>query len=104
MQTSFFDKYSSQGLQVVALDPDTDDYLLGDAVADYVNYLGPPDYPVGREDLEISNNYPPIAAIYQGSNPFPVDILVGKDGTIRYIAREYDPQAIDELIPDLLAE
>ena len=102
MQSSFFDVYGSQGLQVVALDPDTDDIAQYGNVVDYVNYLGPLSYPVGVEDG--STNYAGIAAAYQGSNPFPVDILVGKDGTIRYIAREYDPQAIGELIPALLAE
>jgi len=102
MQTSFFDAYASQGLQVVALDPDTDDIAQYSNVVDFVNYLGPPTFSVGVED--VSANYAAIAAAYQGSNPFPVDILVGKDGTVRYIAREYDPQAIGELIPQLLAE
>jgi len=102
MQASFFDKYGPQGLQVVALDPDTDDIAQYTNVVDYVNYLGPPTFPVGIES--VSSNYAAIAAAYQGSNPFPVDILVGKDGTVRYIAREYDPQSMDELIPDLLAE
>lgn len=102
MQSSFYDQYASQGLQVVALDPDTDDIAQYTNVVDYVSYLGNLTYPVGIES--VSSNYAAIAAAYQGSNPFPVDILVGKDGTVRYIAREYDPQSIGEMIPDLLAE
>ncbi|MEQ1570299.1 MAG: hypothetical protein ABMA64_31985 [Myxococcota bacterium] len=101
MQSSFVDVFGGQGLQVVALDPDADDIANFPAVVDYVNFLGPLTYPVG---IETSFNYAPIAATYEGSNPFPIDILVGKDGTIRYIAREYDPQAMLELIPALLAE
>jgi hypothetical protein len=103
MQANFADKYGSQGLQVVALDPDSDDMLLGPELTDYVNYLGPPTYPVGTED-PTTPTYNTLAATYLGSNPFPMDIIVGKDGTIRYIAREYDPQAMDALMPALLAE
>jgi len=102
MQSSFYDVYASQGLQVVALDPDTDDIAQYTNVVDYVNYLGNMTYPVGIES--VSSNYAAIAAAYQGSNPFPVDILVGKDGTVRYIAREYDPQSIAAMLPALLAE
>jgi len=102
MQSSFYDVYAAQGLKVVALDPDVDDIAQYGNVVDYVNYLGPPTFSVGVED--VSTNYAALAAAYQGSNPFPIDILVGKDGTVRYIAREYDPQAIGELLPALLAE
>jgi len=101
MDSTFNDTWSSQGLQVVALDPDTDDIGMFPDLVDYVNYLGPPKYSVG---IENSLNYNTFATAYEGSNPFPVDVLVGKDGTIRYIAREYDPQTITQLIPDLLAE
>jgi len=100
MQLSFADKYAAQGLNVVALDPDTDDIGLFAELQDYVAYLGPT-YPVG---IETSLNYSPISSIYSGANPFPVDIIVGKDGTIRYIAREYDPVTMDTIIQEALAE
>ena len=48
-------------------------------------------YTVG---LEATSNYPLIAEHFRGANPFPVDVLVDRAGTIRYIAREYDPVAM----------
>lgn len=41
---------------------------------------------------------------FKGVNPFPVDVIVDKDGTIVYIAREYDPDAMDDILTRLLAE
>jgi hypothetical protein len=33
-----------------------------------------------------------------------VDVIVGKDGKIAYIAREYDPDALVKIIEKLLAQ
>lgn len=98
---TFNQPFGPQGLNVVALDADAQDVGNFPGVQDYVEWLGPIDYPVG---IETSLNYATFASSYEGSNPFPIDVLVGKDGTIRYISREYDPQAMLEMIPALLAE
>ena len=58
-------------------------------------------YPAG---LEISANYVPFTKAFQGLNPFPVDIVVGKDGKIAYVAREYDPAGIAAAIKAELAK
>lgn len=54
--------------------------------------------------IEQSGTYSSLVQNFAGLNPFPVDVLIGKDGTIRYITREYDPYAMDEMIQQLLAE
>jgi len=77
--------------------PSTDD-LAG--VGEFTGKMGVT-YPVG---LEETSNYVAFADNYRGANPFPVDIIVDRSGTIRYIAREYDPVAMTDLIERLLAE
>jgi hypothetical protein len=57
-------------------------------------------YPVGLEDTA---NYPSFAENFRGPNPFPVDVIVDRDGTIVYVAREYDPAAMTAVIEKLLA-
>lgn len=54
--------------------------------------------------IEESETYSSLVQNFDGLNPFPVDVLIGKDGKIRYVTREYDPYAMDEMIQQLLAE
>jgi hypothetical protein len=56
-------------------------------------------YPIG---VESTANYPAYVRNYRGANPFPVDVIVDRDGTIAYIAREYDPVAMTAVIEKLL--
>jgi hypothetical protein len=58
-------------------------------------------FDVGIEETE---TYTSLVQNFDGLNPFPVDVLIGKDGKIRYVSREYDPYALDEMIQQLLAE
>jgi hypothetical protein len=58
-------------------------------------------FPVG---LEESGSYRRFAENFAGANPFPVDVIVDRDGTIAYIAREYDPAAMEDVITRLLGE
>lgn len=57
-------------------------------------------YAVG---LEQTGNYAAFAENFRGGNPFPIDVIVDRDGTIAYIAREYDPEAMTAMIEKLLA-
>lgn len=75
----------------------TDD--LG-GVAQFTGNMGVT-YPVG---LEETSNYPAFAENFRGANPFPVDVIVDREGIIRYIAREYDPATMKSVIEELLAE
>lgn len=103
----FWAKYKDKGLKVVAIDPGgkggiqgmpSTDPLTG--VAQFVADLGL-SMPVGSED---TTNYVGFAANFKGPNPFPIDIVVGKDGKIAYVAREYDPGALTTVIESLLAK
>jgi peroxiredoxin len=37
-------------------------------------------------------------------SPYPIDVIIDKQGTIRYLRHDYDPAAMDETIQKLLAE
>lgn len=77
--------------------PPTDD--IG-GVGQFAERLGLT-FPVG---LEETSNYPALTERFRGANPFPVDVVVDRDGIIRYIAREYDPVALADIIDALLSE
>lgn len=71
-------------------------------VEDYCQSLGLT-YDVGLED-DTTATYDALAANFEGLNPFPLTVLVGRDGVIRYIAREYDGEALTPVIEEALAE
>jgi hypothetical protein len=100
MEQRFYQKYKSSGLVMAAIDPDAEDYTQQGEVANFVNTIGVT-FPVGVEETA---NYALFTQNFTGVNPFPVDILVDKLGIIRYVAREYDPPAMDAMIQQLLAE
>ena len=60
-------------------------------------------YPIGLEDPS-TKTYSALTQNYKGSNPFPVDVVIGKDGIITYIAREYDPDGITAAVEAALAK
>lgn len=96
----FWQKYKDQGLQVVALNPkEAADKL--DQVQTYIDNLVVT-FPVGLE--ETSSTYSAVTANFSGPNPFPVDVIVGKDGIVRYATHEYDPDAMTAVIEQALAE
>jgi peroxiredoxin len=96
----FWQTYKDRGLEVVALNAHDDVAQIGE-VEDFCSNLGLT-YPVGLE--EGTDTYGALTQNFEGLNPFPVDILIDKTGTIRYVAREYDPDAMTALIEELLAE
>jgi hypothetical protein len=103
LQNRFVEVYGSQGLEVVAIDPDADDYLSPESVADFVADQGVT-FPVMVQETAVTPTYSTIEGVYDGANPYPVDILVDKAGIIRYVSREYDPVGIEEMVQTLLAE
>lgn len=84
---------------VVALDAHDPVEVIGQ-VQQFTDNLGVT-FDIGIEESE---TYTSLVQNFDGLNPFPVDVLIGKDGKIRYVTREYDPYAMDELIQQLLAE
>ncbi len=97
------DEYADDGLVAIGLDPDADDYLAPESVAAFVANQGVY-FPIAVQETAETPTYSEIEGIYDGSNPYPVDILVDKQGVIRYVAREYDPVALESKIQELLAE
>lgn len=68
-------------------------------VAAYFSYLGPT-YPGGIESATFT--YSQLEGIYDGSNPYPVDIVIDKNGIIQFITREYDAAMLEDIIVPLL--
>lgn len=101
-------EYIDDGLVAVALNPgglggvqgneSTDDMAGVQAYAENldVNLL-----PIG---IETTAHYTEWTANYTGANPFPIDIIVDKQGIIRYVAREYDAPSMHAVVQQLLAE
>ena len=84
---------------MVAIDANGD---AADGVQRFVTNLHTT-FPIGLED-PTTKTYAALTQNFKGANPFPVDVVVGKDGKIAYIAREYDPDGIRAAIDALMAE
>jgi hypothetical protein len=89
MEQRIHQAYGDKGVQVVAIDANGD---AMDGVQAFVKNLRT-SYPIGLEDTT-TQTYEALTKNFKGANPFPVDVVVGKDGKIAYIAREYDPEGI----------
>jgi peroxiredoxin len=96
---SRFKKKYGDNVEIVLLNANGDPI---DGVQKYVKNLHIT-YVLGLED-PTTQTYAKVTENYKGANPFPVDIVVGKDGLIRYIAREYDPNMIEAAVDAELAK
>jgi peroxiredoxin len=103
IQNVLVDEYADQGLVAVGLDPDAQDYLAPESVAAFVLNQGVY-FPIAVEESGETPTYSDLASVHAGSNPYPIDVLVDKQGIIRYVAREYDPVGLEAKIQELLAE
>ena len=99
LEERFWQAYKGRGLVMVALNAHDAMDRVGE-VDQYVDNLRVT-FPLG---LERTRTYAALTQNFAGLNPFPMDIVVGKDGKIAYIAREYDPDALVATIEKLLAE
>jgi len=99
MEDRIWKKYKDQGVEVVAIDANGD---AVDGVQRFVQDMRTT-YPIGLED-ESTKTYEALTANYKGANPFPVDVVVGRDGKIAYVAREYDPEGIIAAVEAEIAE
>ena len=84
---------------VVALDAHDELEEIGQ-VQQFADNLGVT-YPIG---LEQTQTYMALTQNFEGLNPFPVEVIVGRDGKIAYVAREYDPNSMAAVIEQLLAQ
>jgi hypothetical protein len=106
IEQRFWRKYRDRGLKVVGLNPGGRGGIRGAAATDdiggvqrFTEKLGVT-FPTG---LEETGSYLRFAENFRGANPFPIDVIVDRDGTIAYVAREYDPAAMEAVIERLLA-
>jgi peroxiredoxin len=99
LEARFWRKYKDRGLVMVSLNAHDAQEQVGE-VDQYADNLRVT-FPLG---FEKTRTYAALTQSFIGFNPFPVDVVVGKDGRIAYIAREYDPDALVAVIEKLLAE
>jgi len=106
IEERYWQRFRDRGLVVVGVNPGGRGGIRGEESTDdlggvqrFTEKLGVT-YPVG---LEETANYRSFADNFGGANPFPIDVIVDRDGTIAYIAREYDPAAMTAVIEELLA-
>jgi peroxiredoxin len=99
LEARFWQKYKDRGLVMISLNAHDPVERMGE-VDQYADHLRVT-YPLG---LEQTRTYAALTQNFAGLNPFPVDVVVGKDGRIAYIAREYDPEALVQVIERLLAQ
>lgn len=107
IEAQFWKKYRDKGLVVIGINPGGRGGTRGGASTDdvagvqrYTSNLQVT-YPIG---IEVTKNYVALTQAFQGLNPFPVDVVVGKDGRIAYIAREYDMAGLTAAIEAELAK
>ena len=105
IEQRFWKKYRDKGLVVVGVNPGGRGGIRGAASTDdiaglqrFTEKLGVT-FPAG---VEQTGSYLRFAENFRGSNPFPVDVIVGRDGKIVYVAREYDPLSIEAVLERLL--
>lgn len=101
IEARFWQEYKDQGLEVVALNPREATDTIGEVQA-YVERIRVT-FPTGIEEESVGT-YGAITSNFVGPNPFPVDVIVDKEGIIRYVTHEYDPEGMIEMIEQLLAE
>jgi peroxiredoxin len=99
LEARFWQKYKDRGLVMVSLNAHDAEERVGEVhqYADNIRVT----FPLG---LEKTQTYAAVTQNFVGFNPFPVDVVVGKDGKIAYIAREYDPNALVAVIEKLLVQ
>lgn len=100
VEERFWLSYRDEGLQLVALNPRETVEQIG-LVQAYYDSLEI-SFPAGIEDP--ASTYAAVTENFPGPNPFPVDVIVGKDGIVRYAAHEYDPDAMVSIIEQALSE
>lgn len=73
--------------------------VTDETILDFVDTTGVT-FPVMRDEAGTYFEYD----VTQESAPFPLDVVVDKQGTIRLISERYDPDELEALIDELIAE
>jgi hypothetical protein len=101
LQTRFVEPYAHTDLKVVALNPDNTEVENIGAVAEFAYDLDI-HFPIGVETGDSA--YDLFQANYDGANPYPTDVIIDRDGIIRFVAVEYDPVALEDALLEVLFE
>lgn len=99
IEDRLWSKYKDKGLVVAAIDPNGD---ASDGVTMFTRSSGVT-YPIGLEDPDTAT-YKALVKNYRGLNPYPVDVVIGKDGNVVYVSREYDPATLTAVVEAELAK
>jgi hypothetical protein len=105
IEERFWQTYRDKGLVVVGVNPGGRGGIRGAASTDEIAGVQRFTEKLGvtfRVGLEQTGHYLRYVENFRGPNPFPVDVIVDRSGTIAYVAREYDPAAMEEMIERLL--
>lgn len=100
LEPSIWQRFKDRGVQVVGLDPgglmggDTPEIL--EAFREQTGVT----FPIGWDpDLSYATFRP---AGGDSISPFPLDVIIDRDGVIRYVNREYEASAMTAVIESLL--
>ena len=96
LEASIWQPYRDLGVEVVGINPPSfgDDSAL---IQDFIEQTGVT-FPIG---IDVEQTYDAFR-VGDGLSPFPLDVIIGPDGTIAYVAREYDGDAMRAVIDELL--
>ena len=106
IEERLWQKYRDKGLVVVGVNPGGRGGVRGAASTDDIGGVQRFTEKLGvtfRVGLEQTGSYLAFAENFRGANPFPVDVIVDRHGKVAYVAREYDPAAMEIVIERLLA-
>ena len=99
LETNIHQQFASDGVVVIGID--AGGLYGGDTaklVSQFVKQTGVT-FPVGWDD---NGSYRRLK-LDNGISPFPLDVIIDRDGTIAYVAAEYDAQSMRAVIEGLVA-
>ena len=89
-------EYKSKGLQVVGVWAYQKTHL--DPIVAQTGVSFPIGIPTTPAAMEV------YTSVHEGISWFPFHVLVGKDGTVRYMASDYDAEGLRGRIEEVIAE
>ena len=102
LEASLWQPFKDAGLQLVGINPGG---LFGgdtpEIMRNFREQTGAT-FPMGWADDTSYSQL--ISGAGGGLSPFPLDVIIDRDGRIAYISREYEPDAMAAIVASLLAQ
>jgi peroxiredoxin len=98
LETAFWQEYRDRDLVVIGVD--AGGLYGGDTpklLAEFVEQTGVT-FPIGWDDNDSYNQLRPSG----GVSPFPVDVIIDKEGRIQYLEPQFDAEAMRAVVERLL--